>query len=439
MIGTVTNITFDNYEGNKSLGYVGSFRAHYWCRMCLMSREECQRATKDDPSKYRNRENYAEALRIIENSTNVDYKETKGIKFECAMNKLHYFHILDNYNVDLVHDLYEGVVRLFMQTVLDFLIAEKVFTFEEISAYVANFDYGKLNRQNIPSTLLDKKNIGQNASQIRCLLLHLPFVMLDFKDHPSVKKVWPGVSSLLTIIRIIHSADLYESDLNKLDETITFHLEFVQEFLEILLTPKYHTLLHYPPIMRFVGPVVHMSTMRYESKHKAFTDQAHHTNNFMNIGRYIALRHQQQCALTEMYQENVQIGKLKSIDELNFHSFEHIVAQYFGKLFDVKFTNWARVNSNYYAKGLFVVHEKCLYEIQNIFCKQKEIYLLCSQFVVEEFDSFLNSILIKKTASNVRKIIPQSELLSPKSYERKSDEEKIYIINDTMEIDRLIF
>lgn len=125
MIGTVTNITFDNYEGNKSLGYVGSFRAHYWCRMCLLSREECQRAKKDDPSKYRNRENYAEALRIIENSTHVDYKETKGIKFECAMNKLHYFHILDNYNVDLVHDLYEGVVRLFLQTVLEFLIAEK--------------------------------------------------------------------------------------------------------------------------------------------------------------------------------------------------------------------------------------------------------------------------------------------------------------------------
>lgn len=197
-----------------------------------------------------------------------------------------------------------------------------MFTFDEIAAYVENFNYGKLNRHNIPSTLLDKKNVGQSASQIRCLLLHLPFIFLNFKHHPKVAEIWPGVISLLKIIRIVHSADLYERDLEELDEAVTEHLEVVKIVLKSKLSPKHHILTHYGSITRLVGPTVHMSTIRFESKHKSFTDQAKLTHNFMNIGQYVALRHQQLSSLTKKYQENVRIGKLTSIDTFKSHSFD---------------------------------------------------------------------------------------------------------------------
>lgn len=436
--GTLINTTFDNKEGNGSFGFVESFRANYSCRICLMSRDECQQATKEDLSKYRNRENYAEALRIIKNSTHVDYTETRGIKYECSLNKLGYFHILDNYNVDLMHDIYEGIVRFFLQRLIELCVDSKVFTFDLISAYVENFYYGKLNQHNIPSTLLDKKNVGQNSSQIRCLMLHLPYIFLDFKNHPFVQKIWSGVTSLLTIIRIVHSADLFECDLKKLENAISEHLTFVKTVFQTTLLPKHHNLLHYASVTRLVGPVVHMSTMRYEAKHKAFTDQIKLTNNFMNIGQYISLRNQQLSALTKKYGNIVRIGKLNSIDLLKSHSYDHIASQYFKNLTDVKITGWAKVNSNFYSKELFLVHESSLYEIQEIFYFKSSIFFLCTQFKTIKFDPFLNSIMINEIFPRIRKIINQNDLISPKSYERKIDGEDIFIINDSLEIDRLI-
>lgn len=432
------NVTFDNKEGNESLGYVGSFRAHYSCRICLMSKEECEHATKEDLSKYRNRDNYDEALRIIKDSTSVDFIETKGIKYECSLNKLDYFHILNNYNVDLMHDIYEGIVRHLLLHLIEYCVDKDVFTFDLMSAYVENFDYGRLNRHSNPSTLLAKKNVGQNASQIRCLILHLPFIFLDFKDNSFVQELWPGVISLLTIIRIIHSADLYETDLKKLENAVSDHLTFVKTVFQTTLLPKHHNLLHYATVTRLVGPVVHLSTMRYETKHKAFTDQAKLTNSFANIGQYISLRHQQSSSLTKKYEDDVRIGKLKLIDLLKPHAYEHIVSQYFKPLADVQITSWAKINSDYYCKELFLVHEKCLFEIQEIFYFENKVFFLCTHFKVTEFDQFLNSVMITPSVPSIRKIIKHSDLNSSKSYERKFVGTNIYIINDTLEIERLI-
>lgn len=165
------NATFDNLGGNASLGFVESFSARFSCRICVMSKEESQQMTKEDRSKFRTRESYAESLAVVADSVSVDFKESKGVKYACGLNALKYFHIIDNYNVDVMHDLYEGAVPFLLQQIIQYCVKAKVFTFDQIASYVENFDYGKLNRHNIPSTLLDKKTIGQNSSQVRCLML----------------------------------------------------------------------------------------------------------------------------------------------------------------------------------------------------------------------------------------------------------------------------
>lgn len=436
--GTVMDATFDNLGGNSSLGFVESFRATYYCRICTMSREECEQATKEDTSKYRTQENYSDALQIIKDSSHVDFKDTRGIKTTCSLNKLKYFHIIDNYNVDLMHDIYEGTVPFLLENLIEHCVSKKVFTFNEIAAYVENFDYGKLNRRNIPSTLLEKKGIGQNSSQVRCLMLHLPFIFFDFKEHPIVKKLWVGVESMLKIIKIVHSADLYENDLIELGKAVSVHLSFIKTVFGSALRPKHHFMLHYETVIRMVGPIVHMSTMRYEAKHKAFTDQAKTSNNFMNIGQWIVLRNQQFSSLKTKYEDNISIGKLRKIDQAISYAHEQIIRQYFREILEVKITTWAQVNSNYYSKNFFISHENTLFEIRSILHFRNDLYLLCSKFQIVVYDSFLNSVIIREMLPNDIKIIKESDLNSPKSYERKLIDSRTCIIVDTLDIDRII-
>lgn len=437
-IGTLTNATFDNAGGNASLGFVECFNARYSCRVCMLPKEETQSATRENKLEYRTRETYLNALEIIDDSSHVDVKETKGIKRRCSLNKLKYFHILDNFNFDPMHDIYEGIAPFFLQRLIESLVEKKVFSFATAVAYIENFDYGKLNRQNIPSTFIDKKNVGQSSSQLRCLLLHLPFIFYDFKDHPEIKDAWIGVTTLLNIIKYVHSADLYDRDLHVFEDLITQHLTFVKTYFNVNLIPKHHNLTHYASAIRLVGPVVHMSTMRYESKHKSFTDQAKLSNNHMNIGNYIARRHQQLSCFKTKYEDDVKMGMLRIVDGTLLNEFEYLLYNYFKKLEEVRAVAWARVNSNHYVKKLFVIDTNILFEIEAILHFRNEIYFLCTQFKIKSFNSFLNSVLIEANSPISQRVIKHNDLSSTKSYEKKIIDGNFYIIADCLEIDRIM-
>lgn len=330
-----------------------------------MPKEECQQLTREDRSKYRDRDSYAAALNVIAESESVDFKESKGLKYECHLNNLKYFHIIDNFNVDITHDIYEGPAPLFIRKLIKYCIDAKIFTFEKISSYVENFDYGKQNRHNVPSTLLDKHNIGQNSSQVRCLLLHLPYIFYDFKDNLAIKNIWPAVTSLLNIIRIVHSADVFEEDLIELDNLVSKHLELIKEKLDISLKPRHHFMTHYASVFRLTGPIVHSSTMRFEAKHKVFTDQVKLTNNFVKIGQWLAQRYQRISCFHEMYVDEVNLGKLSEIDQSLRKSYNHLLYQI--KDFNAsKNVSFVQINSNMYTKGLFIIDNSCLYQIEAV-------------------------------------------------------------------------
>lgn len=86
--GTLVNLSFDNLGANQSLGFVEGFNANYYCRICELSKEECQKTYKEDKSKKRTRDNYEKHMAEIENSTTVDYTQTRGLKRYCALDDL---------------------------------------------------------------------------------------------------------------------------------------------------------------------------------------------------------------------------------------------------------------------------------------------------------------------------------------------------------------
>lgn len=57
-----------------------------------------------------------------------------------------------------------------------------------------------------------------------------------------------------------------------------FKLEFGQKLL-----PKHHFMVHYAAIIKKMGPIVFLWSMRFEAKHNYFKMLCHSYHNFKNI------------------------------------------------------------------------------------------------------------------------------------------------------------
>lgn len=191
-------MTFDNLGGNVALGFAQSLAATYFCRMCLcnLRADETKHISTAIQEKYRTESSYDEAIQMICHSSKVDLKQTKGITEYCVLNNLECFHILNNWTADVMHDLCEGVIGFLLHDFFELCVSKKILSESEIIALVSNYDYGVLNSQFIPSNIkLERKNLNQSASQMKCLMQHIPFVFHLYEKHPKLKHAWICINS----------------------------------------------------------------------------------------------------------------------------------------------------------------------------------------------------------------------------------------------------
>lgn len=104
-----------------------------------------------------------------------------GLKLTgCILNELQNYHITDNYNLDGMHDLAEGVVPLTVQLVMSHFYKQKDLKFDVqfINNRINTFMYGYTDRHNKPSAnfthdmLINptKHKLKQTSSQSLLLL-----------------------------------------------------------------------------------------------------------------------------------------------------------------------------------------------------------------------------------------------------------------------------
>lgn len=324
--GTLVNLSFDNLGANQSLGYAEAFNAIYYCRICECSKYECRELYKENINKLRTRENYSMRLTEVENSTDVEYVKTCGVKRYCVLNDLKYFNIVENHSVDIMHDLNEGVIPFLLMHLFKYCISQKMFNFDELTKFVQFHDYGILNRKNMPSHInMEKRNLNQNASQSLCLFQNIPFIL--YKFHKKLKVVWMCVESLFRIVRIVYSSKITECDLEILQKSIFDHLNCIQRKLKITdtLTAKHHFMTHYVGIIRAMGPLKPMSMMRFESKHKVLKNFVKKTHNFRNINKSLAIKHQQMMSRCQnTYDQQITYGKERKTESANVFDLKQI-------------------------------------------------------------------------------------------------------------------
>lgn len=440
--GALVNVSFDNLGGNACFGFSEGFNANYYCRMCDCHKNDCQNMTVEVESKLRNKKDYADMIALIHANKRTDLTQTTGIKKYCILNNLNHFHILENLSVDLMHDVHEGVIPFLLQNLFTHCIDTKIFKIDDIRNMIHFFNYGILNKSNRPSKLkVDKGNLGQSAHQSYCLMVNLPFILLKFKNK--LLNVWKPVETLLQIIQILFSDKIIENDLARLTSLIDSHLSSLKNIFKVDLLPKHHFLLHYPTVIRMMGPVIFMWTMRMEAKHHFFKELVRKKKNFINLTKSLSYKHQEmQCVNGINYDDVIVPAKIQTpfVESEDFQEYYNLMTDKISGIMNIEETQTIkslRFNGTLYKMGLLVAFESKILEIDYILCDPycKHYWLLCcTEYRVHRMDSFCNSLVLEKIGQNLS-IFNLNELNdNNKSYEMIFVKDEIHVKAETLKL-----
>ncbi|XDV29589.1 hypothetical protein PO909_032692 [Leuciscus waleckii] len=271
IFGTIAQFTGDNLGLNGILGYVESFSAKHYCRLCLTDKVLAQEVfSEDDP-------------RVILRSRNLNEKHYKyladnpnenscyGFKRNSVLNTLTYFNVSENFVLDIMHDILEGVAQYEVKLLFEYMSCNLI-SCDSIPQRLYAFNYGYLDKNNRPTKVNLQQagnSIGLNASQTLCLIRNIPLIFGDVV--PEGDKHWHLMLLLLHIVNIIFSPCISEGMTIFLKHLIVEHHRLFKELYPSRnLIPKHHLMIHYPECIRQIGPLIHVWTMRYEAKHRFF-------------------------------------------------------------------------------------------------------------------------------------------------------------------------
>lgn len=276
----------DNLGVNSLLGFNESFNSNYFCRVCTSSKLDAQNSLLENIHSLRSPENYAVDL-------NGCYH---GIKEYCILNELDNFHVAENSCVDVMHDLFEGICRYDLGKILfHFIKKKKMFSLLQLHRRIKFFDHDTNveigNRIPLISIIqIEKCKIIMSSSEMYSFLIFLPFLIGDFVDFDD--ECWRIYLLLYEIIQIIMKTSISDQELTYLQHLIKEHHELYINCFNEPLKPKYHFLIHYPSIIKNIGPVHYFSSIRYESFHRIGKTSAHVICNRKNIIVSLATRYQ---------------------------------------------------------------------------------------------------------------------------------------------------
>jgi hypothetical protein len=133
------------------------------------------------------------------------------------------------------------------------------------------------------------------AAEMWCFVRYLSVAIgpVIAKDEPA----WLLYLHLRQILDILFASKIRVQELDLLRVLIAEYLEMrCALFPSETLKNKHHHLIHYPRLIQLMGPMINYWCMRYEQKHQRYKRLMHISNNFKNVPKTIAARHQHDVA-----------------------------------------------------------------------------------------------------------------------------------------------
>lgn len=429
----------DNLGLNISYGFSAGFNAEYYCRLCSCTKVEAQTTTTENTLKRRTVTQYEHQLERLSANPILSLKETEGIKKSCLLNKLKHFHVISHPVVDIMHDIFEGVIPVFLRQFFKYCITMKIANEADLIRLTRDYNYGQLNSTNKPSRLrLDRKNLGQNAIQSYCIITNLPFMLADKKNQ--LERVWKAMVSLLKCIQIVVSFKITEYDIQQFEINKDIVMTTMLNVFCKKLKPKLHNFNHYAHVIREMGPLRLMWMMRYESKHKYFTDTVKKTNNFINITKTLAETHQAYISkkLLSYNDEIDPAAKKYPLSKDTKYSIYCLILDQITQ-FDITASTalkFLKYNGTMYRRGMMIAYQNKISEIIYVLHCNSDYFLVCHTHDVIQFEESLNSFEIKKS-DNVFdnfQIFNVKELEINACFEKKFAQNTIFIFAESLEL-----
>lgn len=291
--GALVSLTYDNLGGASCLGMFESFNSTYYCRICTMTKTQARKASLADDSLLRSADFFRTCSDMMQYA-NGEYLNFYGIRSTSPFFKLNNFDPCTNFTIDAMHDCLEGVCQRDLKLLFQHCVNSKICTLEEINSLVQAYSFNMQDRANFPSLIQLKSgsSIGQKACQTWCLIVNIPFILKDFLNFLKDTNIWKVVLLIIKIVKISLSPRISKNMLLELQNSIKTHHELLLLEYNLNLTPKDHFLIHYPLIIKRMGPPRTFWTTRYESKNGYFKDLAQKEKNFIDISFTLAKYHQ---------------------------------------------------------------------------------------------------------------------------------------------------
>lgn len=431
----LVDISADNLGKNGVFGFVECFVATYFCRICELSSIECKKNVEEIPEKMRKKSDYDSIVVHLIDNENPDFKESKGVKKYCVFNDLQNFHILNNCSVDVMHDVNEGVVPFFIKFLFERIIQKKITSASELQALCRDHNYGWFWKKYKPLSIkFERKNLNQNAMQSYCLMLNLPFILIDFR--PKLGTEWKAMECVLQMLQILYSTRIHQADINRLRHLLKEHLSYLIKMGQNLL-PKHHMTTHYPNLIMKMGPLIHSWMMRYESKHKVFTDLVHLTNNYKNLPLSLAKRHQARVCLNMINAFTVKSDVSKITYDvskcISFAKYKELLIPFIEDSGQIRAHSFIRNGSLDLRTGLILIEENSGLEILHIISFQSKYFVLCQNHTIVQFVEKFNCIEIEKNIDPF-KVFAVLEIKSRKTHDIIHYNDKKFVIADSLDV-----
>lgn len=394
----------DNLGLHSILGFSESFVVKYPCRFCRCPKQVCHVQTQQLDDMMRNKINYASDLLL----NDLSYT---GIKERCVWNDLISFTVTDNFSVDIMHDMLEGVCKFDIGLILKLMIFDfNYFSIETLNNRIEAFNYGSLDIRSRP-TLLSSEILRRqgliriSASEMLCFTRYLGLIIGDL--IPEDSDLWELYKILKKILDIILCKSVRLSDSVLLKTLISEHHQLYLRLFRSNLKPKHHHMVHYPFIIQKSGPLTFFWSMRFEAKHKELKDTAHAITSRKNIQYTLSLKHQLKLSHNflssndHFYTINMEVGRVLKLNELTLQFYNNCNINFMTNNFDfsndnIIFFSWVKIkNIVFNCKNMCIVINACEIEdllpsfglIKHIFITDVNLpFAICQLFKTNYFD-----------------------------------------------------
>ena len=378
-------INGDNLAVHEMLDLTTYFKHEFACRFCLMPKKMRENANWEDTRMLRTKETYAK-------HTDSD---AHGIKKSSPFNNVPYFHVTENYTIDLMHDGFSGFVNKGLQIVLDHCILKRYFSLNEFEEWLDNFNYGEIDSRNLLSST-NIKNGVLKLSSYECFLMlkYFTFLVGHKFNHNDVHCKY--IIQLEKLINLSMLENYNDRSIFELELAAAEHLETYKK-LNLYKTNrdgsvtskkanayfKIHNTVHYGSVIKYSGPLIHMWSFRDEGLIRIMKAHATSKMTKRNLSFTLAKVFQIRfaCYIVDKTEKNTAMfiyGKKNIFDiEKKTYSLEVLIQNGLNKkIWEYKSLKYRGTT---YKPGYFLYYAHGLYRILDIITPDAEHTFLVTQ------------------------------------------------------------